>query len=205
MHHTFASIGLAVLCSLSLANAADQFHPRPGFPHGPGHRYSEPPCSTTLSSPISSPTCSSTLCADYINSCGIWYGGCYAACPGLPTPTFTDPGCPTPPPTATTLTTGTTETSFCDMKCWDAVDPCGQWYGGCASYCGEPYSSVVTSTPSCSITPTPVPTTSLSSCLPVCAETVDACGNTYGPGCWTSCVGDPWRMYTGTVPSCSLN
>lgn len=43
-------------------------------------------------SPYPTP-CSSTLCVDNINSCGQTYGGCYPACSGYPTPTFTDPGC----------------------------------------------------------------------------------------------------------------
>lgn len=33
-----------------------------------------------------------TVCADYVNDCGIWYGGCFADC--KPWPTFTPPPCP---------------------------------------------------------------------------------------------------------------
>lgn len=176
-----------------------------GKPHGPGHRYSEPPCSsTTTTSPPSSTTCTSTLCADYINSCGQIYGGCYPACSGHTTPSFTDPGCPTPCSMATTLTANATP-SFCEKTYWDSVDACGHFIGGCASYCGEPYSSVVTSTPYCSITPTPTWTTSLQSCDPVCDLTTDACNNVYGPGCGTYCFGDPWSVCTGSVPSCSAH
>ncbi|KAF3909929.1 hypothetical protein ABW20_dc0100178 [Dactylellina cionopaga] len=48
-----------------------------------------PPNKTTES-------CTLILCADAVNECGLWYGGCYPACPGLPTPTFIPPPCPTP-------------------------------------------------------------------------------------------------------------
>ncbi|RMX79704.1 hypothetical protein D0869_08117 [Hortaea werneckii] len=37
------------------------------------------------------------LCAAYINTCSQMYGGCYAACSGFATPTFSPPPCITQP------------------------------------------------------------------------------------------------------------
>ncbi|KAK6510599.1 hypothetical protein TWF506_009702 [Arthrobotrys conoides] len=76
-------------------------------------------------------SCTLTICADYINSCGLGYGGCYAACPGIPTPTFTPPPCPT----TTKKPTKTTSKKPCQTICVDAVNECGIKYGGC--YCSE--------------------------------------------------------------------
>ncbi|KAK6344298.1 hypothetical protein TWF696_007938 [Orbilia brochopaga] len=72
-------------------------------------------------------SCTLTICADYVNSCGLGYGGCYPACRGYPTPTFTPPPCPT------TTKTKTTTTSTCRTICVDKVNECGIKYGGC--YC----------------------------------------------------------------------
>lgn len=153
--------------------------------HGKRHGYSKTPCSTIMTPPPSSTTCTSTLCADYIDSCGQTYGGCYPVCSGYATPSFTDPGCPASTPTATTSTLNTT-TSFCEMECWKGVDACGHFIGDCASYYDEPHSSVVTCTPYCSITPTPTVTRiSSPSCVPVFNLMADGCNNVYGPGCWT--------------------
>lgn len=103
---------------------------------------------TITNAPPSSSTCSLTLCADYINSCGQTYGGCYPACSGYTTPSFTDPGCPPTtkpvPPTITSctqsLTKSTTTSKPCsttctEILCQDFVNSCGQWYGGCFPVC----------------------------------------------------------------------
>ncbi|RMZ13582.1 hypothetical protein D0862_02264 [Hortaea werneckii] len=42
-------------------------------------------------------SCPSTVCAEYINTCSQMYGGCYAACSGFATPTFSPPPCITQP------------------------------------------------------------------------------------------------------------
>lgn len=53
----------------------------------PGIRPTPPPCPASYSSallqtssaPISADNCSTrSVCADYVNECGIWYGGCFA-------------------------------------------------------------------------------------------------------------------------------
>ncbi|EPS39553.1 hypothetical protein H072_6711 [Dactylellina haptotyla CBS 200.50] len=67
-------------------------------------------------------SCTLTLCADGVNECSMMYGGCFPACPGLPTPTFTPPPCPTP--------------KKCDQQlCVDNVNECGMMYGGCFEAC----------------------------------------------------------------------
>ncbi|KAK7180419.1 hypothetical protein DPSP01_001806 [Paraphaeosphaeria sporulosa] len=77
-----------------------------------------------------SPTCTLSICADYINSCGRWYGGCYAACPGYTTPSFTDPGCPT-----TSRAVSATPTTCTTTLCADYINNCGLMYGGCFPAC----------------------------------------------------------------------
>ncbi|EPS45282.1 hypothetical protein H072_745 [Dactylellina haptotyla CBS 200.50] len=68
-------------------------------------------CTCLSVSPVTSATtCILTLCQDYVNSCGIPYGGCYPACHGIATPTFTAPPCPTTT-TSTDITTTTTTTT----------------------------------------------------------------------------------------------
>lgn len=99
-------------------------------------------------------SCDITICADYINSCGLGYGGCYPACPGLPTPTFTPPPCPT-----TKKPTKTTTKKPCQTICVDAVNECGIKYGGC--YCREdpfPYPKPPCPTTTKTTTARPTPT-----------------------------------------------
>lgn len=45
-------------------------------------------------------------------------------------------------------------------------------------------------------------TSSTRACGFVCPDYIDACGNTYGPGCYTSCPGVPGPSFS--TPSCSL-
>ncbi|KAG6014113.1 hypothetical protein E4U54_005808 [Claviceps lovelessii] len=72
-----------------------------------------PPCSpiTTpvqlptggLPTPTSKDNCSTrTVCVDYVNECGMWYGGCIPDC--KPWKSFAKPPCPT--------TTSTTATAY---------------------------------------------------------------------------------------------
>ncbi|KAK5697872.1 hypothetical protein LTR97_006831 [Elasticomyces elasticus] len=74
--------------------------------------YSDPGCPLPTSAAryaaTSTSTCESTICVDYINSCGIRYGGCYEACPGYTKPTYTAPACPTITTTVTPTATLTT-------------------------------------------------------------------------------------------------
>lgn len=80
-----------------------------------------------LSSFLPSPKCTLSICVDYINSCGRWYGGCYANCPGSTTPIFTDPGCSTTGTTATiTPSINRITSSTCTSTlCVDYINSCG--------------------------------------------------------------------------------
>ncbi|KAF2443285.1 hypothetical protein P171DRAFT_322009, partial [Karstenula rhodostoma CBS 690.94] len=75
--------------------------------------------------------CTLSVCADYINSCGRWYGGCYAVCPGYTTPRFTDPGCPTTSSRASVIVPEVCSTTLCA----DYINDCGIMYGGCFLDC----------------------------------------------------------------------
>ncbi|ETS80022.1 hypothetical protein PFICI_07551 [Pestalotiopsis fici W106-1] len=126
----------------------------------PRVRPTPPPCPASYSSALlttssfSADNCSTrTVCADYINECGIWYGGCFADC--TPWPTFSKPPCPsntstssnfpvlvttttTLPPSVIVTDTPTTPTSTdCHDQtiCADYINSCGQTYGGCFSAC----------------------------------------------------------------------
>ncbi|KAM0714418.1 hypothetical protein Q7P37_010205 [Cladosporium fusiforme] len=87
---------------------------------------------TTTPPPTSDPsTCTESICADYVNSCGISYGGCYPACTGYTTPSFTDPGCP-----LTTTSCSSSSSKACEFVCLDYFDECGNTYGpGCWTSC----------------------------------------------------------------------
>ncbi|KXS99537.1 hypothetical protein AC578_4250 [Pseudocercospora eumusae] len=112
-----------------------------------------PPTSTLDTSPATSSSC--TICADYVNDCGIWYGGCFEACSGEPWPSFTPPPCPTSStitPSISNLSNTATTTSnpastitsapvylspygsnsSCDkVICVDYINTCDIKYGGC--------------------------------------------------------------------------
>ncbi|KAK6219048.1 hypothetical protein LQW54_002550 [Pestalotiopsis sp. IQ-011] len=144
----------------------------------PGIRPTPPPCPASYSSallqtssaPISVDNCSTrSLCADYVNECGIWYGGCFADC--TPWPTFSKPPCPStntsnlpvlvtptfvtttiaPPPSA--ITTPTSTDCSTQTVCADYINSCGQTYGGCFSAC----------TPWPTFTPPPCPASNTTS------------------------------------------
>ncbi|ORY72110.1 uncharacterized protein BCR38DRAFT_418936 [Pseudomassariella vexata] len=103
-----------------------------------------PPCTTTSSYPASSSTpvtddCSTrTVCVDYINDCGLWYGGCFADC--APWPTFTAPPCtgtssvPSGPVTTPAISTQQTTLPCSSTLCVDYLKTCGTTavltYGG---------------------------------------------------------------------------
>ncbi|KAF3933808.1 hypothetical protein ABW20_dc0107685 [Dactylellina cionopaga] len=75
--------------------------------------------------PTTTAKCTMSLCVDGVNECGMMYGGCFAACPGLPTPTFTPPPCPT-------------VSKKCDViLCADNVNECGMMFGGCFEACPD--------------------------------------------------------------------
>jgi hypothetical protein len=52
-------------------------------------------CTSGMVTSPSSTSCTQTVCADYINSCGLMYGGCFPYCEGYTMPSFSVPDCPT--------------------------------------------------------------------------------------------------------------
>ncbi|KAF1826756.1 uncharacterized protein K489DRAFT_124866 [Dissoconium aciculare CBS 342.82] len=192
----------------------------PGLPKP---TFTPPPCTktivpitTTTTTPTSSkpgkPTssCAQTICVDKINSCGIRYGDCYANCPDSPPPTFTTPPCP---PTTTGKPTGKPATTTCTQTiCVDKVNSCGLKYGGCYANCPDSPPPTFT-TPPCPTTtqkstltfsaslPILTLTTATTSCPFLCRDYFDSCGNTFGPGCYTSCPGAKEPSYT--TPFCA--
>jgi hypothetical protein len=133
----------------------------------------------------SSTSCTLTICADYINSCGQMYGGCYPACSGIPRPTFTAPPCPSTKSTTTTTkpkTTTRTKISECPrIICVDKVNSCGLKYGGCYDTCGP--------VPTFSVPPCPTKTTT----TPTPTATPHYCGGLAGFQCPKGeiCIDDP--------------
>jgi hypothetical protein len=110
------SIGFAILALAALGSA--------------GPSVSSPPA-------YSSSACSSTMCAEYINSCNQTYGGCYPACDGFTTPSFIDPGCPSTTKSPSNTTPPPRYSSCSLTLCVDNVNTCGQMYGGCFPACGN--------------------------------------------------------------------
>ncbi|KEZ44513.1 hypothetical protein SAPIO_CDS3531 [Scedosporium apiospermum] len=161
--------------------------------------------------------CSSvTVCADYINECGLMYGGCFPDC--TPWPTFTPPPCPTTTSTLKTHAVKPTKRPECSdggehIICVDKVNECMMKYGGCYDYCATPTPSFIT--PVCPtstkkttiVKPTrtrrtktkPTPTSSQSyppgmeeqcernGSLILCADGIDECGNGWGT-CFDVCA-----------------
>ena len=127
---------------------------------------------TSTTSTTSSTSCTQTVCADYINSCGLMYGGCFPACGNYTTPSFADPGCPSTTQTSTTSctssivkspstptttsctagmvtsTTSTTSSTSCTQTVCADYNSCGLMYGGCFPYC-EGYTIPSFSVPDC--------------------------------------------------------
>ena len=155
--------------------------------------------------PTTEPTARPTLCVDYIDKCGQWYGGCFAST--SPFPTFTKPSCSletTKPPVTTTVTPAPTPTR---TVCVDYINKCGQTYGGCfpstspfPTFTG-PSCSLETTTPTVTTIITRSSTTTAHTATPtICVDYINKCGQTYG-GCFPSTSPFP----TFTAPSCSLD
>ncbi|KAK6511668.1 hypothetical protein TWF481_000577 [Arthrobotrys musiformis] len=168
--------------------------PQNGYGYGYGYNTRVTTKVTTTARPVTTKpattrstttSCTLTICADYINSCGMGYGGCYPACPGLPTPTFTPPPCPT-----TTKPTKTTTTKKpCQTICVDAVNECGIKYGGC--YCsGEPFPYPK---PPCPTKTTTKPKTTTSAKPSPTPSGPRKCGGLQGLSCnkGETCIDDP--------------
>jgi hypothetical protein len=162
----------------------------------------------------SSSACSARVCADYVNSCGQTYGGCYPACDGFTTPSFTDPGCPSTTKSPSTTAPPPEPTSCFLTLCVDNVNTCGQMYGACFPACGnyttpsfaDPGcpSTTSTSTTSCTagmVTSPSKPSTtastpSSSTCTQTaCADYINSCGMMYG-GCFPYCEGSTFPTFS---------
>ncbi|SPN96790.1 uncharacterized protein DNG_00310 [Cephalotrichum gorgonifer] len=145
--------------------------------------YPEPTngCDTTIS-----------VCADYINECGMMYGGCFPDC--KPWPTFEPPPCPSSSTWATVTTTATPEPTDpgdsleekCKAEgtvilCVDGIDDCGNGWGECYDVCATPSLEIPT-TP-CETTPAPTPTEPTEpGCadITLCVDYINECGMMYG-------------------------
>ncbi|PQK08684.1 hypothetical protein BB8028_0001g07570 [Beauveria bassiana] len=162
---------------------------------------------TTTSTPDNCST--RTVCLDYVNECGIWYGGCVPDC--KPWPTFSKPPCPSTTGNTITTTTAyppTTTSSYdnCSTRtiCLDYVNECGIMYGGCVADCkpwptfSKPPCPSTTSTP-ITLTATPTATASVDDCHKhtICIDHVNECGIMYG-GCVPACKPYP----TFSKPPC---
>ncbi|TKA71701.1 hypothetical protein B0A55_07143 [Friedmanniomyces simplex] len=100
-------------------------------------------------------TCSSSACVEYINTCGLEFGGCYAACSSFAIPTYTDPGCPVTADRLAAISTCTI------TSCIDYINDCGIRYGGCYEACTG-YTTPTYTVPACpttTLTPTATLTT----------------------------------------------
>ncbi|KAI1169922.1 hypothetical protein F4777DRAFT_159160 [Nemania sp. FL0916] len=118
--------------------------------------YTPPPCPTSGSS-MSDCTSTGTVCDDRFKTCGspiptttIAYGACHDACVTL---TYSEPRCPTPTSSTSTISTSSSCT-YAWTVCEDHVKTCGSpsptamlTYGGCHGACEHP-----------SYTPPPCPT-----------------------------------------------
>ncbi|OAA71344.1 hypothetical protein ISF_01895 [Cordyceps fumosorosea ARSEF 2679] len=159
---------------------------------------------TTTKPPTTRPTTSTTkddcstrtVCLDYVNECGIWYGGCVPDC--KPWPTFSKPPCPSTTTTTTKPPTSTPTQDNCSTRtiCLDYVNECGMMYGGCVPDC-KPWPTF--SKPPCPTTTTAPPTTTTTSSVDdcrtrtICIDYVNECGMMYG-GCIPDCK--PWPTFS---------
>ncbi|OQO07910.1 hypothetical protein B0A48_06702 [Cryoendolithus antarcticus] len=183
---------------------------------------------TTSSSLSTTKSCASTVCQDFINSCGQTYGGCYLYCSGFTRPTFTPPPCTTtsksPPtttkPPSTTLPpiSTSTGTKCTQTLCEDFINSCGRMYGGCYPFCiGDPTatrrsftdpgcptttpttSPTITSKPPSTTLPPTLISTSTKCTLTLCEDLINSCGRAYG-GCYEVC--GAYTRPSFTVPTC---
>ncbi|RPA93533.1 hypothetical protein L873DRAFT_53118 [Choiromyces venosus 120613-1] len=148
--------------------------------------FTKPPCPTTTTKEPASPTqtCTQRICADYVNECGQWYGGCFldpVCTGGTKWPSFTKPTCP---PTTTAALKPRTTTSCDSTICADFVNECGLKYGGCFL---DPKCTGGTAWPTFSKPPCPTTSRTTSTRKPVktcsqsiCADYVNECGRKYG-------------------------
>ncbi|KAI1858252.1 hypothetical protein JX265_010920 [Neoarthrinium moseri] len=178
-----------------------------------------PPCSSTITvkptttkptttKPTTSTTdnCSTrTVCADYVNECGIWYGGCFPDC--RPWPSFSKPTCPststvsptsktsTPVTSKTPETTPTTTTTTRQNTSTGTVAP--------------QTTATTTKIPETVTTSSPTTTSPTSFQPPLfCRFYTKTCVNssitselTFGPGCYTYRSGYEGPSYT--TPYCA--
>lgn len=178
--------------------------------------------SVTLPPAYSSSACSATVCADYVNSCGQTYGGCYPACDGFTNPSFTDPGCPSTTDLPSNITPPPESTSCFLTLCVDNINSCGQMYGGCFPACGNyttpsfadpgcpsttkssttsnivksPSTPTTTSCTAGMVTSTTTSAPSSSTCTQtVCADYINSCGMMYG-GCFPYCDGSTFPTFS---------
>lgn len=200
-----------------------------GIPYGgcyplcPGNTipaFTPPPCPTTTTTTTSSYSSRCpTACWDLINSCSMWYGGCSEMCGSYSMPSFTPPPCPTTTTSTAVNTlvitgapaffTGKTENrtfSCATTVCWDHHNQCGLKYGGCHPDCdGMPTPSYTN--PGCpASSPSSVKTFSAqtaNACGMYCPIYVDGCGQSFGPGCYTSCSGVAPPSFT--TPYCETS
>ncbi|KAK4498362.1 hypothetical protein PRZ48_011020 [Zasmidium cellare] len=159
------------------------------------------------------------ICKDYFDDCGNTYGpGCFSSCPGYPEPTYSTPVCNEAVPTTTAppqkrYSPPAGQSASCPLLCKDYFDDCGNTFGpGCYSSCpGYPEPTfttpvcneavpTTTAAPDLSKRYTPPPGES-ASCPFICKDYFDDCGNTYGPGCFSSCPGYPEPTFT--TPACN--
>ncbi|KAG0123561.1 hypothetical protein HOY82DRAFT_673910 [Tuber indicum] len=133
--------------------------------------------------------CPRSICADYINECGKWYGGCFLdpACTGGSVwPTFTKPPC---------------TTSCSRTICADYVNECGKPYGGCFL---DPACTGGTAFPTFTKPPCPTTTPASTTCSrSICVDNINECGQMFG-GCFLdpACTGGT-QWPTFTKPPCN--
>ncbi|CAK3822948.1 Hypothetical predicted protein [Lecanosticta acicola] len=171
----------------------------------------------TATTTSSTSSCDRTVCADFTNACGVGYGTCYAACPGYSTPTITPPACSKEAhPTITVAPqiafaadspTGFSETSgTCGQSlCIDYINTCNIKYGGCFPVCSS-YTTPTFFDPGCPSVPIASKsfvTAMTNSCGHKCDLYVDQCGQTFGPGCYSTCSGVAPPSYT--TPYCETS
>ncbi|KAJ2904726.1 uncharacterized protein MKZ38_007344 [Zalerion maritima] len=197
----------------------------------PWPTFTPPPCNetstaasaptTTLSSTTTGDDCSGmTVCADYVNECGMWYGGCFPDC--TPWPTFSPPACPTTTTITTmddmdvtsSIATSTEEDCMTQTVCIDMGNECGMMYGSCFPNCtpwptitpppcpdggnSSTTATTITTTPSTSNSSTTTPTTmTTSELVPVPAPTGDEC-----PWLCVDYINDCGMMYGGCFEEC---
>ncbi|KAK3941320.1 hypothetical protein QBC46DRAFT_103871 [Diplogelasinospora grovesii] len=97
------------------------------------------PTITTTTSPQESSATGPIICVDYLNECGMMYGGCFAST--SPWPTFSKPPCATTTSTSKMAEPTQTRWGQCGGIGWTGAVTCGSpytctylndWYSQCA-------------------------------------------------------------------------